>query len=144
MKTEKLKFGIPDIELRCAEGATINPGSFAGHELIALFCPIDSDAAEQEIAAYRSHCAEFVNRDAWLLVFADTCPVGTGRALTIPDRDRCAWVAFRDLAAQPEELDRRSGAVFFFTRGGALHRYWRGPGHLPEVIEQLQTAVPAT
>lgn len=136
-----LKFGIPDLELVCSSG-TVNPASFAGHDLIALFCPLDAAAAAQEIAAYRQHSVEFVERDAWLLTFAEHCNDmsvdGGGRVLTIPDPNRNAWVAFRNLTELPEEMDRGSGATFLFTRGGGLHRYWHGAGHVEEVLAELR------
>jgi hypothetical protein len=142
MATTDLKFGIPDLELGSSSGAKVNPASFAGHELIALFCPLDAAAAAQEIEAYRLHCAEFVKRDAWLLTFAEHCTDlsvdGGGRVLTIPDPDRHAWVEFRNLTAHPEEMDRSSGATFLFTRGGGLHRYWHGAGHVDDVLSELQ------
>lgn len=143
MASIQLKYGIPDIELGCASGAKINASSFAGHELIALFCPFDAAGASQEIAAYRRHVAELVERDAWLLTFAEHCEDvsvdGPNRLLTIPDRDRHAWVAFRDLTEHPEEMDRSSGATFLFRRGGGLHRYWHGVGHVDEVLAELGT-----
>lgn len=138
-----LKFGIPDIELGCASGAKINPSSFAGHELIALFCPFDAAQTANEIAAYQRYSAELVQRDAWLLTFAEQCEDflvdGITRVLTIPDQDRHGWVAFRNLTAHPEEMDRSSGATFLFTRGGGLHRYWHGIGHAQEVVAELRT-----
>lgn len=139
----KLSFGIPDLELGCSSGQKINPAKFAGHELIALFCPLDTAAATQEIAAYRDHCDEFVARDAWLLTFAEHCGDlavdGAGSNLTIRDPDRHGWVAFRNLTEHPEEMDRNSGATFLFTRGGGLHRYWHGAGHVDEVLSELRT-----
>ncbi len=142
MASIDLKFGIPDIELGCRSGARINPASFAGHELIVLFCPLDAYAAAQELAGYGKHCAEFVKRDAWLLTFAEHCNDlsvdGPGRVLTIPDPERYAWVAFRDLTEHPEEMDRNSGAAFLFTRGGGLHRYWHGAGHVDDVLAELR------
>jgi hypothetical protein len=137
------KSGVPDIELGCASGAKINPSSFVGHELIALFCPLDPAAAEREIAAYRNRGADFVDHDAWLLAFADQCGDiavdDTARALIIADPDRRGWVAFRNMAAHPEEFDRNSGATFLFTRGGRLHRYWHGAGHADDVLAELYT-----
>jgi hypothetical protein len=122
----------------------INPSSFAGHELIVLFSPLDRLTAEREIAAYRHHCAEFADRDAWLLAFIEHCDQlnvdGACRVLTIPDPDRHAWIAFRDLTHHAEEMDRGSGATFLFTRGGGLHRYWHGSGHVQEVLAEVQTA----
>lgn len=140
MDAVKLKFGLPDIELGSASGSTINPSSFAGHWLIVLFCPLRPVEASAEVGAYLSRAAEFVSRDAWLLTFADGCAVAIdagGRILTLPDPERHAWVAFRDLTHRPEEKDRDSGAAFLFTRGGSLHRYWHGSGHVEEVIGQL-------
>jgi hypothetical protein len=142
MAKMNLKFGIPDLELDLASGIRINPASLAGHQLIVLFCPVDTTAAAQEIAAYRRRSAELVDADAWLLTFADRpddLPVdGAARAVTIPDRDRHAWVAFRDLADCSQEIDRSSGATFLFTRGGCLHRYWQGAGHVEEVLTELE------
>src|SRR4029079_19223657 len=92
-----LRFGIPDIELSCDSGTKVNPASFAGHELIVLFCPTDAAEAGQEIAAYRKHCADFVARDAWLLTFADQCGdvavEGADRVMTVPDPDEQAPIA---------------------------------------------------
>jgi hypothetical protein len=137
-----LKFGIPDLELGCSSGTKINPASFVGHELIALFCPLDAGLAAQEIEAYRRHSAEFVKRDAWLLTFTEHCNNlsvdGAGRVLTISDPDRHAWVAFRNLTAHPDEMDRSSGATFLFARGGGLHRYWHGGGHVDDVLSELR------
>ena len=142
MNSTDFRFGIPNLELGCASGAKINPASFAGHELIALFCPTDPAGAAQEIADYRHYSAEFVERDAWLLTFAEACGDfavdGAGRVLTIPDPDRHAWIAFRDLTEHPEEMDRGSGAAFLFMRGGGLHKYWHGAGHAPEVLAELR------
>lgn len=145
MAPTTLKFGIPDVDLRCASGRTVNPSSFVGHELVVLFGPLDPDAAEREIAAYRHHCEEFVDRDSWLLVFTEheqsSSVDGQDRILRIPDLDRHAWVAFRDLTHHAEEMDRSSGATFLFTRGGGLHRYWHGAGHVDEVLAELRTPV---
>lgn len=143
MNAIDLKFGIPNIELGGASGSKINPSSFAGHELIVLFCPLEPAEACGEIGEYLSHSAEFVDRDAWLLTFADDCDNiavdGGGRVLTIPDPERHAWVAFRNLTRHAEEMDRGSGATFLFTRGGRLHRFWHGSGHVNEVLAELAT-----
>jgi len=138
-----LRFGIPDIELSCDSGTKVNPASFAGHELIVLFCPTDAAEAGQEIAAYRKHCADFVARDAWLLTFADQCGdvavEGADRVMTVPDPDWHAWVAFRNLTPHPEEYARADGATFLFGRGGDLRGYWRGSGHAHDVLAELQS-----
>ena len=143
MATIDLKFGIPAIELCCSSGAKINPSSFAGHNLIVLFCPLDGDAASAEVSSYLAHSDEFVGRDAWLLTIAEQCRDlsidGGSRILTVPDPQRHAWNAFRDLTRHAEEMDRESGATFLFTRGGNLHRYWHGSGHVDEVLDELGT-----
>ena len=138
-----LNFGIPAIEICCSSGTKINPASFAGHELIVLFCPLDRDTAYAEVNAYLAHSAEFVSRDAWLLTFAEECGDlsidGGNRVLTVPDPKGRAWNAFRDLTRRPQEMDRKSGATFLFSRGGNLHRYWHGSGHVDEVLAELCT-----
>lgn len=141
MNTVDLRFGIPNIEIGCPSGAKINPSTFAGHELIVLFCPLDADRAGKEIGAYLSHSDEFVAHDAWLLTFAehwnDLAIDGGSRILAIPDRECRAWAAFRDLAWRGESMHRDSGATFLFTRGGSLHHYWPGTGHVDEVLAEL-------
>ena len=134
---------IPRLELGCSSGTKINSSDFAGHDLIVLFGPLDPVSSEREIASYHHHCAELVDRDVWLLAFTEHCDElnidGAGRVLIIPDSDRHAWVAFRDLTHHAEEMDRDSGATFLFTRGGALNRYWHGSGHVDEVLAELRT-----
>ena len=144
MNALDLRFGIPDLQLGCASGSAINPASFAGHELIVAFAPLDPDEAAREIAAYGEYCAEFVRRDAWLLIFAEQCsgvPASAHHFTVIPDAERHAWVAFRDLTPHPEEMDRDSGAAFLFTRGGGLHRYWHGSGHAGDVLAELRVSL---
>ena len=142
MDVTSLKFGIPEIELTSISGVKINPSSFAGHELVIVFCPNERAAAAKEIDLYQRHCPDFVERDAWILAFSEhgneATIDGPGRILTIPDTDRQAWSAFRDLADRPEALDRALGATFLFTRGGNLHRYWPGSEHVDEVLSELK------
>ena len=142
MAATALRFGIPDIELRCASGATVNPAGFAGHELVILFCPVDPAEAAREISSYRSRCADFVGYDAWVLAIGEECAdvegQGPDRILTIKDPQRGAWEALRALIDPKEALDRKSGATFFFTRGGNLHRSWSGPGHVQDVLWELR------
>lgn len=137
-----LKFGIPDIELASMSGMKINPSNFAGHELVVLFGPLEPVEEEREIAAYRQHCAEFVDRDAWLLAFTEHCGQlnvdGASRVLTISDPDRRAWTAFCNLTHHAEEMDRSNGATFLFTRGGGMHRYWPGSGHVNDLLAELR------
>lgn len=140
MMITPLKFGIPNIDLTCSPEMSINPSAFAGHHLVALFCPTDEDQAAREIEAYRRRARDLVSEDAWILAFGDQCSrvPQIGQPLMIADADRRAWVAFRDLADSPEALDRADGAVFLFTRGGGLQRYWHGSGHVQDVLEELQ------
>ena len=145
MTTTHLKFGIPDIELTCRLGSTVNPSSFAGHSLVVVFCPSDPEQAANEAEAYRKHASEFVAHDAWILAFGEDCrtaPDGAAQLLTIADEDRHAWTAFRDLTDSAETLDRGDGATFLFRRGGGLNRYWHGPGHVHDVLNEL--AMPAS
>ena len=137
-----LKFGIPDIDIACGAGRKVNPSAFAGHELVVVFCPADPEQAAFEIDSYRKYAANFVEYDAWVLVFGDQCDLGPGQVghpQLIADTDRHAWVAFRDLTHSPETLDRADGATFLFTRGGGLHCYWHGSGHVHEVLEELRS-----
>lgn len=145
MGTVPLRFGIPDVELTCDAATRINPSSFAGHDLIVMFCPTDAEQAARELDAYRKRSGEFTDLDAWVLAFGDQCGQSElsrpGEPILIADTDRHAWVAFRDLARASETLDRADGATFLFPRGGGLHRYWHGSGHVLDVLEELQTPV---
>jgi peroxiredoxin len=112
--------------------------------LVVLFGPEEPAACAREVAAYRQHRDKFARHDAWLLAFTDEtieppCGPADGRILTIADPDRRAWTAFRDLTRHAEEMDRASGATFLFTRGGGLHRYWHGSGHVDDVLAELRT-----
>lgn len=136
-----LRFGIPDMTFGCAGGPAVNPSSFAGHALVILFCPADPLQAGEEVASYRGHCAELVDQDAWVLAFgAERAALeeGPGRILALEDPCGGAWDAFRRLADEPGRFARESGATFFFTRGGNLHRSWPGPGHVAEVLSELR------
>jgi hypothetical protein len=140
MTTTRLKFGIPDIELTCGEGMRVNPSTFAGHHLVALFCPTDSERAGREVDAYLQRASEFVASDAWILTFADQCSPAPQerRLMMVADADMRAWKAFGDLTETPERFDRKDGAVFLFTRGGGLQGHWRGAGHVDDVLRALR------
>jgi peroxiredoxin len=144
MNSPALRFGIPDVELRCASGITVNPSSFAGHELIVLFCPADPAEAARELGSYRSRSADFVDEDAWVVAISEECAQiaakGPERILTVRDPERSAWDAFRSLTDSPDRFDRHSGATFVFTRGGNLHRFWLGTGHVGDVLAELQNS----
>ena len=49
MNEATLSFGIPDIDLPRHGGGTVNPGDFAGHPLIVVFCPTDPAAVAREL-----------------------------------------------------------------------------------------------
>ena len=142
MTSAALRFGIPDIELRSASGVAVNPSSFAGHGLVVLFSPSDPAEAAREIGSYERHCAPLVEHDAWVVAFGEERALmaeqGPERILTLADPGRLAWDAFRGLTDHPEEFDRARGATFVFTRGGNLHRFWQGPGHVEDVLAELQ------
>lgn len=140
MHANRLSFGLPDLECACDSGRTINPAMFAGHELIVLFLPRDSESASRELSDYASNCGKLVESDAWLLAFrADGAGETEAQKIRVlGDPDQRAWTAFRGLTDKPEELSRDRGATFFFGRGGNLHRHWSGPGHLADVLEELR------
>jgi hypothetical protein len=145
MTQNALRFGIPDVELSCTFGLTINPSSFAGHELVVVFCPTDPVQAARSLSTYRQRIAEFVDHDAWILVIGDPSAQegtkGPERVLAILDPDQHAWLAFRNLTDRPEAFDRETGATYFFTRGGNLHRFWHGPAHIDDVLSELRETV---
>jgi hypothetical protein len=132
-----LNYGIPDIDLPLGCGGTVNPTSFAGHQLVVLFLPVDATQRAAEFASYNGLSNELSHTDAWFVVVASE-PFSPADAKTrvALDPDARAWRAFKENAADAT-LDRKGGAAFFFTRGGALHRIWAGPGHAREVAEEL-------
>ena len=75
-------YGIPDIELPLLAGGTINPGNFAGHELVVLFCPLDRAAAEQELADYNRHADQLSYNDAWMIAVGETGSVEPASRVT--------------------------------------------------------------
>jgi hypothetical protein len=132
-----LNFGIPDVDLPLGCGGKVNPSNFAGHQLVVLFLPADSEKQAAEFDSYERLFTELSHTDAWfVLVASEPCarPDATTRIASDPD-DK-AWRAFKEVAGDAN-LDRQSGAAFFFTRGGAFHRLWAGPGHAREVAEEL-------
>lgn len=131
-------FGIPDIDLPCAKGGTVNPSSFAGHELVVLFCPSDRQAAAKELADYNLHADQLAYNDAWMVAVCD--PVETPPASRISlagDKDSFGWRSFCGRLAPARQPSRDEGAVFLFGRGGCLQRMWEGSGHASEVTEEL-------
>jgi hypothetical protein len=140
MPATRLNFGLPDLECACGAGGTLNPAMFAGHELVVVFLPKDAESASRELGDYASNCGKLVESDAWLLAFG---PAAAGKTdaqsiRVLDDPEQRAWTAFCGLTDKPGELNRDRGATFFFSRGGNLHRYWSGPGHLADVLEELR------
>lgn len=138
MAATDLKFGIPDIECVSSAGLKLNPSTLAGHALIVLLLPTEKPSASAEIETYLNHRDELVRHDAWIVAFGDPGLSEKCRIITAPDLEQRAWEAFRAFVDAPERLVRSQGATFFFTRGGNLHRYWSGPGHLSDVLRELE------
>ena len=138
MLTSELNFGIPNIDLPWSCGGTVNPSSFAGHQLLVLFLPADERQQAAEFESYEKLGQELAGTDAWFLVIETEHGQGPQKR-KIPialDQDEKAWKAFKKVAKRIK-LDRAEGAVFLFTRGGAFHRVWPGYGHSSEVLEEL-------
>jgi peroxiredoxin len=137
MPTTKLNHEIPDIDLPWTAGGTMNPSSLAGHQLVVLFLPEDLNQQLTELKSYERVADQLSRTDAWVLAIGgprhDRAETDTPIAL---DPDGQAWGAFKGFAADAK-LDRAAGAVFFFTRGGACHRVWAGPGQAPDVVQEL-------
>lgn len=139
MLTTRLKFGIPDVELSWSGGGSVNPSCFAGHQLVVLFLPKDQEQQRSEFERFEKLAEEISGTDAWFLVVGDETHVrGASKTPVALDPDGIAWRAFKEVAGE-ETLERADGATLLFTRGGAFHRLWRGPGHAGEVLEELLT-----
>ena len=137
MLASQLNFGIPNIDLPWSCGGTVNPSCFAGHQLVVLFLPKDPRQQRIEFESYDQLAGEFAGSDAWFLVIGDETHVdGEADTPVALDPEDRAWTAFQELAGEGK-LDRGQGAAFFFTRGGAFHRLWRGSGHATEVVREL-------
>lgn len=129
--------GLPDVELAGAEGRSVNPSHFAGHDLVVLFCPADRDAAARELAAYNAITGDLAYNDAYMIA---VCDAGAGepasRICIASDTDH-AWEAFRPCLDGHQQSSVTSGAAFLFGRGGCLRKVWRGCGYAAEVAEAL-------
>lgn len=137
MLASELKFGIPDLDLQWTCGGTVNPSCFAGHQLLVLFLPLDERQQAAELDSYERLSNQLSGTDSWLLVVA-TGPTEIDRERKVPvaiDSTGRAWAAFTKVANI--KLDRPAGAAFLFTRGGAFHRVWPGPGRADEVVREL-------
>lgn len=136
MFASELNFGMPNVDLTWSCGGTVNPSCFAGHQLVVLFLPTDERQQVTEFQSYDKVADELAGTDAWFLVVGKES--GTSEPGSVPiafDPDEKAWKAFTKLAKI--NPDRTAGAVFLFTRGGALHHAWPGPGHASEVVREL-------
>lgn len=139
MAPGNLTFGIPDIDLVRSCGGKVNPSHFVGHQLVVLFLPTDPHERAIELEQYQRLAQAFADVDGWLLAVASN-PERAGQGVMPIEVDPKgeAWQAFIDVA-KPDNFDRLKGAAFLFTRGGAFHRCWSGPGHASEVLEELRT-----
>ena len=134
----KTDYGIPDIVLPLANGGTINPRDFNGHELVVLFCPKDLAAAARELTDYNRHADRFAYNDAWIIaVCDDTEKMPASRISAAADPELRAWRAFNEGQDPRAFPPREDGAVFLFGRGGCITRIWRGTGHANEVVKEL-------
>jgi len=136
MLASELKFGIPDLDLQWTCGGTVNPSCFAGHQLLVLFLPADERQQFAEFESYEQLSGELAGTDAWFLVIGGERAEGAKRKVPVAlDPKGQAWAAFNKVANV--RLERKEGAAFLFTRGGAFHRVWPGHGHASEVVDEL-------
>lgn len=136
--TANRDFGIPDIDLPCATGGTVNPSFFVGHELVVLFCPSDRQAASKELADYNLHADQLAYNDAWMVAVCDPVETSPGSRISLAgDTDFRGWLSFCERLDPDMRPSRDAGAVFLFGRGGCLQRMWEGPGHVTDVVEEL-------
>ena len=136
MIVEELSRPVPDIEFSWTCGGTVNPRCFVGHQLLVLFLPERMEDAAAELAAYDALADEFAGFDAWFLVVGND-PLPSRATPIALDQSGAGWTAFSELTGDP--LTRSDGATFLFTKGGALHCVWSGPGHAGDALAELQT-----
>jgi hypothetical protein len=135
---EHRTYGLPDIELAGMKGTTVNPASFAGHDMVVLFCPADRQAAAGELAAYNSLAERLAFNDAYMVAVCDPeAGAPASRISVARDPEKRAWNAFSKCVHKNERPPPGEGAVFLFGRGGCLRRAWQGTGHAEEVMRQL-------
>ena len=131
---EHRTYGIPDLEL--TDG--VNPSDFAGHDLVMLFCPDDTEAAAQELADYNALADQLAYNDAYMVaVCSKTAEAPASRVLTARDAEGRAWDAFSKCLSPHMRPAPAEGAVFLFGRGGCLRQVWPGSGHAKEVVQAL-------
>ena len=141
MDDVQLRFGIPDLELNCVRGGTINPAAFVGHELTVLFLPADETAAIRQLQDYRQHAHHFSDCDAWVLdIVQEQEPsaaiLAASPALAL-DPEHIAWNAFERLLSAGVRHPWQMGGVYLFGRGGGLQRAWFGTSGADEVVREL-------
>jgi len=147
MTGTRLNYGIPDIQLPRHDGGTVNPGDFAGHPLIVVFCPVDPAAEARELRNCAERVCEYDDYEAWLITVGRESGASTAESdspsASAYDPDDQAWAAFKKVAGrEASELDRAEGATFLFGRGGSLQRSWPGCGHGAEVLAELAERIP--
>lgn len=147
MTGTRLNYGIPDIDLPRHGGGTVNPGHFAGHPLVVVFCPADPDAEANELRQSAERVCDFDAYEAWLITIgrqSSAAALETGcPTASAYDPENRAWTAFKEIAgSEAGELDRDQGATFLFGRGGSLQRAWPGCGHAAEVLAELGQRIP--
>lgn len=129
----------PDVRLRQAQGGTVSPADFVGHELVVLFPPTATGIAAEELEDYGRCLPELDEIDAWLLAVCDegdTPP--DSRLAIVQDVDGTAWDAMTACAGVQDVLSRERGAAFIFGRGGSLQEAFVGPGQANAVVDQLR------
>jgi peroxiredoxin len=135
---EHRTYGLPDIELPGAKGATVNPANFAGHDMVVLFCPAARQAAAGELAAYNSLAERLAFNEAYMIAVCDPeAGAPASRILLATDPEQRAWKAFGECVGKNERPSPGEGAVYLFGRGGCLRRIWQGTGHADEVMHWL-------
>jgi hypothetical protein len=133
---DTFKAGIPDIELRCAAGASINPSHLAGHDLIILFTPAGKSGAATELEKYYALADRLAYVDAYIIAIgdgADHAPLS--RLAIASDPTLEAW---RACSGSARPFRHKDGAVFLFGRGGCLRQSWAGSGHARDVFAALE------
>jgi hypothetical protein len=132
---DSLKTRVPDIELQCAAGTSINPSHLAGHDLVILFAPGGKSRAAEEIEEYYALSDRLAYFDAYIIAIcdgADNAPLS--RLAIASDPTLEAW---REFSRSERRFRHKDGAVFLFGRGGCLRQSWAGPGHAQEVFAAL-------
>jgi peroxiredoxin len=129
--------GLPDVELAGAQGATVNPSNFAGHDLIVLFCPANRQEAARELAEYNALADALAYNDAYMVAVCDPDAGKAASRISIASDAEHAWDAFGKCLSKNQRASTSEGATFLFGRGGCLREVWQGVGHASEVMEAL-------